>query len=809
MENFTDQFEQEFQEKPINWRDIFERFIVYWKWVAASAIIFLVIGYFYARIQMKQYELTASMLVIDQSKSSGGMNALKMMQQLDALGMSNSSTSLVNDEQQVLCSTALMKRVVNQLELYTSYTGKHFLKPTDLYTKSPLHLTVDGKLLKQLDIDENIKMKVVPGGDENSLTVEGTVTAIDNNGKPNNIKFSQEIKHLPGTINTPKGTLILEQRPGKSFPDSEIDITVSNPDAVAKYLTEKAMQSDVGKQVDVVDLTLTTSNIQQGKDILNTLVDIYNQDAVEQINRSAINTATFIDTRLKLLTGDLSNVEKDVESYKQSNHMTDLEADAQMYLEQGSAYDEKRNETEIQLHLVKYIEQFIHDPANETALIPNLGLTDVGLVSVIQKYNALVMERDRIRRSSSDDNPSLKTLNLQIQAARKAIQVSIGNSRKGVQISNNDLNSKYSQLRSHISDLPRQEREFLEIKRQQQVKETLYLFLLQKREEASLNMAVTVPKGRMLNSPDAAKPTGPKTSVILLAFLLIGIAVPLAIIYLRDLINTSIIDRKEVEKLTKLPVIAELGHNNENTVFLNHKSQTNSNAELFRLLRTKLQFTLDYPTEKVIMVTSTEPSEGKTFVSTNLAMTLSLIDKKVLLMGLDLRKPQLSKHFNLIGSEGITAFLSGHEADYKTLIHKVKDYPNLDVMPAGVIPPNPNELMMKERLDHLIDELKNEYDYIVLDTAPVGAVSDSLLLNRVAHVTLYVCRAGYSDKRNIELVNRLHHEKNLKHIYLVVNDANIDDRRYYYRKGYSYGYGKYYGHKKEAKNAKKFPFLKN
>jgi capsular exopolysaccharide synthesis family protein len=798
MENYSDLFEQEFQEKPINWRDVFERFVVYWKWIVASVILFFIAGYIYTRTQIDTYEFNASMLVIDQSKN-GQMNEMSMLKQLDAMGIGGSTPSMVNDEQQVLCSTELMKRVVNQLELHTTYTSKHFLKQEDLYTASPLHLKTDNKILNQLDIDESIELKVIPAGD-GSLSVDG---------RYGDQTFSREIKHLPATIQTPLGAMTLEIRSGMAFPENEIDITVSNPTVIAQELSTNALQSDIEKQVDVIQLTLTSTNIRKGKDILKTLVEVYNKDAVEQVNRSAVNTASFIDTRLKLLTGDLTNVEKDVESYKQANHMTDLNADAQVYLQQGTTYDQQRNDAEIQLHLIKYVEQFIHDPANETALIPNLGLTDVGLVAVIQKYNELVIARDRIRRSSADDNPTLKTLSQQIQTARRAIQGSIGNSRKGLQISNGDINSKYSQLKARLNQLPRQEREFLEIKRQQQVKESLYLFLLQKREEASLNMAVTVPKGRMLNAPDKATHKSPRTNIILLIFLLMGIAFPMLIIYIRDLLNSSIRDSKEVEKLTSLPVITELGHNDDDSVFIDHTSQSNTNAELFRLLRTKLQFALDYPTEKIIMVTSTEPGEGKTFVSINLALSLSLTDKKVLLIGMDLRKPQLSKYFNIAKQDGISAYLSGHESDYKSLIHPTKTYPNLDVLPAGQIPPNPNELMMKERLDKLVEELKKAYDYIVFDTAPVGAVSDTLLLNRITQATLYVCRAGYSDKRDIELVNRLHQEKNLDHLYLIVNDVNIDHRRYYYRKGYSYGYGKYYGHKKEKKDAKKFPFLKS
>jgi tyrosine-protein kinase Etk/Wzc len=406
------------------------------------------------------------------------------------------------------------------------------------------------------------------------------------------------------------------------------------------------------------------------------------------------------------------------------------------------------------------------------------------------------MSRDRVATGSSDQNPALKTLTQQINTTRKAIQASISNNRKGLQITNSDLTSQNSQMQSKIRDIPRQEREYIEIKRQQQVKASLYLFLLQKREEASLNMAVTVPKGRVLNTPDDAAKVGPNRNMILLVFLILGLLIPALIIYLLDLLDNSIRNREDVEKKSKIPVITELGHNTTDSIIIDNTPNASSNSELFRLLRTKLQFTLDHPKEKVILVTSTMSGEGKTFVSINLSVMLSLADKKVLLMGMDLRKPQLAKHFGVELKDGLTAYLSGQKTDYKSLLYKPTEFPMLHILPAGVIPPNPTELIMKNRLDTLIAELKEQYDFIVIDTAPVGAVSDTFLIDRVANLTLYVCRAGYTDIRNLEFVNRIKDEKTLKNMFFVVNDVDLEANRYsYHRKyGYGYGYGNKYGY---------------
>jgi len=808
MDKYFEQFEQDFQEKPINWREVFEKIVINWKWFVLSATIALVAGAIYGRLQPDVYELKSSVLIIDQARS-GQMNEMSVLKQLDAAGMGSRSTSTVNNEDQVIKSTVLMKRVVKQLELYTTYTHRSYLKTEELYTASPIYIHLDSLSLTRLS--STLKLTITPTNGK--LNIEGEYK---------DSIFNRSVNKLPAFVKTPAGFIFIKLRSEKkdivvstdinsdnqskdvNFPTEQIVVTINDPVKVAKSFAKSALTTEVGKMVDVIDLTLTTSNVQKGQDILNTLTAFYNQDASEQNNLSANNTAKFIETRLKLLSEELSDVEKEVENYKQTNKLTDIDEDVKVYLDKTKVFDQQQIEVEMQQHLVKYVEDFIHNPANQTALIPNLGLTDVGLVGVIRQYNELVMSRDRIATGSSEHNPVLKSLDQQINTTRKAIQASISSSHKGLQIANKDLSAQNSIMQSKIRDIPRQEREYIEIKRQQQVKASLYLFLLQKREEASLNMAVTVPKGRVLNTPDDAKAVGPHRNMIILIFLIIGLIIPALIIYILDLVNNSIRNREDVEKKTKIPVMTELGHNDSSSIIIDNRPNASSNSELFRLMRAKLQFTLDAPKEKVILITSTMSGEGKTFVSINLALMLSLADKKVLIIGMDLRKPQLAKHFGIPIGDGVSAYLSGQKTDINSLIYKPAEYPMLHVLPAGVIPPNPTELIMKSRFDKLITELKDEYDYILIDTAPVGAVSDTFLIDRISDLTLYVCRAGYTDIRNLEFVNRINNEKSLKRIFLVVNDVDLEANRYSYHRKYGYGYGygnKYgYGYGKKHKN---------
>ncbi|MBP1664291.1 MAG: capsular exopolysaccharide family [Bacteroidetes bacterium] len=776
---------QENNQSPIDWRELIEKVLEYWKWIVLCVVVALITGYLYNRKQTDLYSIKTSMLLQDQSKSSG-MNEMSLLRQLEGAGLrSGTNYSFLNNENAVLRSSLLMKNVVNQLELYTDYTTARFLKKKDLYTSSPLLLTIDSVSLNKLK--DLLILKVTPDG--KGYGVEGEYDGTD---------FEQHVSSLPAEIKTPAGVVFLNARAGAEKTKETITITVRNPAATAKYYANTVLKTDLNNKdkVDVIDLSVSVSNVQKGKDILNTLINDYNQDAIDQVNKSANNTAMFIDSRLQIIYGELSDEEKRVENYKQSNNMTNVESDVALYLQQGDRFNQELMEVETQLKLIRFVEDFIKDPANNSSPIPNLGVKDNGLTSVIQEYNQAIITRERIAAGSSAENPVLRDLNKQIELGRNAIRTTIANNRRGLEISRRDYSSRNSEAQARINALPRQEREFLDIKRQQQVKESLYVFLLQKREEASLTMAVTVPKGRVLDNPDYAGKIAPNSKMIMLVFFMLGLLLPLAFIFLKDMLQTKLTTRKQVEKMTDVPVLSELSHNTTGLRVIDHRAFNDSNVELFRLLRTKLNFVLQQPTQKVVTVTSTEPGEGKSYVAINLAINLSLSQKKVILLGADIRKPQLKNYLKMnLVDLGLTSFFSGQVNDYHTLINSLEDYPDLHVIIGGIVPPNPNELLMSDRLDFLITELRKEYDYIILDTAPVGVVSDTFVINRVSDISLYVFRMNYSDKRNIDYLNHVVDDKTLTRPYIVLNDLDIE-AKYSYRKGYGYGYGYYYGHNK-------------
>jgi capsular exopolysaccharide synthesis family protein len=772
-------------DKPINWREVLDRYLSYKKWIFAGVIVALILGMIFYRLQMDRYQLKSTLLISNENSSQ--MSQMSVLKQLDAFGLSSGSGTNIYNENKVIHSRSLIRKVVDELGLSYRYSKRSYFKPSDIYNKTPYILQMKEEDL--LRLEESLIIHVKYDEKDNEYNISGEYKYDS---------FENTIRSLPTTINTPGGKIDIALTNTGIKPEDEIEVRISNPVSVVKSYQENGFVTEVDEDGDIIYLTLNENNVQKGKDILSKLIDLYNQDAIDQINKSANFTALFIDGRLKILTSELKDVEKNIQSYKQSNKLTDIETDAELFLQRNSLYDQRENDTQIQLQLIKYIEEFIGEDQNKYALIPNLGITDVGLMGVITEYNKLLATRERVSSGSSESNPTLRQLEQQVQSTRAAIRKSINNTKRGLQISGKELTAQNNFLASQLRKIPQQEREFLEIKRQQQIKEALYLFLLQKREEASLSMAVTVPKGRLLDPADSADKTSPKLAMILALSLMLGFLIPVIILYLKFLFNSNFSSRKEVESLTRVPIIAELAHQKDNDVIIDHGTNASANAELLRLLRSKLQFLMNRPKDRIILVTSTESGEGKTFVSINLAVSISLSGKKVLLMGMDLRKPMLARHFGIVEQEGISSYLSGLRSDYKKLIHPTKEFTNLNILPGGIIPPNPNELIMSDKFDELIAELREIYDYIIIDSAPVGAVSDTFLINRVSNLTLYITRANYSDKRNLEYLNRIGHENSLKQLYLIINDVDIENNRYGNKYGYGYGYG--YGKKRAVKH---------
>ena len=539
--------------------------------------------------------------------------------------------------------------------------------------------------------------------------------------------------------------------------------------------------------------------MQCGQDFINQLLEMYNRNTNNDKNEIAQKTAEFIDERISIISKELGSTEADLETFKRDAGITDLTSEAQIALAGNAEYEKKSVENRTQISLVNDLRKYLR--GNEYEVLPsNVGLQDAALIGAIERYNEMLVERKRLLRTSTENNPAIVNLDTSIRAMKANVQATLEGTLQGLMITKSNLDREASRYSRRISNAPGQERAYVSIARQQEIKAGLYLMLLQKREENAIALAATANNAKIIDEAIADDtPVSPKRSMIYLIALVLGVGIPVGIIYLIELTKFKIEGRADVEKLTSVPIIGDIPltdeKNDKNGSIAVFENKNNLMSETFRNIRTNLQFMLDND-QKVILVTSTVSGEGKSFVSANLAISLSLLGKKVVIVGLDIRKPGLNKVFHLSNKEkGITQYLSNPETDLIELVQPSDINKNLFILPGGAVPPNPTELLARNGLDKAIEILKQNFDYVIMDTAPIGMVTDTLLVGRVADLSVYVCRADYTHKAEYTLINELAIEKKLSKLCTVINGVDLKKRKYGYYYGYG-KYGKYYGYGK-------------
>ena len=572
---------------------------------------------------------------------------------------------------------------------------------------------------------------------------------------------------------------------------------------VAKGYCNSLSIAPTSKTTSVAVISLKNSSLQRGQDFINQLLEMYNRNTNNDKNEIAQKTAEFIDERIGIISKELGSTEANLESFKRDAGITDLTSEAQIALAGNAEYEKKSVENRTQISLVNDLRKYLR--GNEYEVLPsNVGLQDVALIGAIERYNEMLMERKRLLRTSTENNPTIVNLDTSIRAMKANVQATLEGTLQGLMITKESLDREASRYSRRISNAPGQERAYVSIARQQEIKAGLYLMLLQKREENAIALAATANNAKIIDEAIADDiPVSPKRSMIYLIALVLGIGIPVGIIYLIELTKFKIEGRADVEKLTSVPVVGDIPltdeKNDKNGSIAVFENKNNLMSETFRNIRTNLQFMLDND-QKVILVTSTVSGEGKSFVSSNLAISLSLLGKKVVIVGLDIRKPGLNKVFQLSNKErGITQYLSNPETDLMELVQPSDVNKNLFILPGGTVPPNPTELLARNGLDRAIETLKKNFDYVILDTAPIGMVTDTLLIGRVADLSVYVCRADYTHKAEYTLINELSFEKKLPNLCTFINGVDLKKRKYGYYYGYGkygkhYGYGKRYGY---------------
>ena len=789
-EKLYDNNMNELDEEKVNYQELLFKYIIHWPWFVASVLVCLVGAWMYLHFQTPVYQVSASIMIKDDKKNGSGNAA-----DIESLGLGGMITSAqsIDNEIEVLRSKTILKEVINNLELYITYYDEDEFPKKELYKTSPVVVNLTAQEADNLSDVAFVNMKLAPEG---GLDVNLRVGVYD---------YNKHFDKLPAVLPTDAGTFGFTLRDSLSNGRVEgqntirnISAIVSQPFVVAKGYQGVLNIAPTSKTTSVAVVSLMNTNIQRGQDFINKLMEMYNRNTNNDKNEVAEKTKEFINERIKIIDEELGSTEDKLEAFKRNAGLTNIGSDAQLAVEGNAEYERKRVENGTQINLIRDLTKYINNPSNEYEVLPaNIGLSDNGLTTQIDRYNELIFERKRLLRTSTENNPMIVNLDTSIRAMKANVQAAIDGTLQGLLIVKADLDREASRFSRRISDAPGQERQYVSIARQQEIKAGLYLMLLQKREENAITLAATANNAKIIDEPVAeGGPVSPKPKMIYMIALVVGVGLPIGVIFLLGLTKFKIEGRGDVEKLTSLPIVGDVPLTDEKTgsiaVFEN---QNTLMSETFRNVRTNLQFILENG-QKVILVTSTVSGEGKSFISSNLAISLSLLGKRVVIVGLDIRKPGLNKIFNIPRKEqGITQYLSNPEKNLMDFVQPSDVSKNLYILPGGTVPPNPTELLARDGLDKAIETLKNNFDYVILDTAPAGMVTDTLLVGRVADLSVYVCRADYTRKAEFTLINELAADNKLPNICTVINGLDLQKKKYGYYYGYG-KYGKYYGYGK-------------
>ena len=787
--------EQE-ETSSINFQTIYTAVILHWKWFVLSLIICMGCAMIYLRYKTPVYQAYAKLLIKDDdSRGRGGKSGVLTTSNL---GIMSNSTGIDN-EMEILSSLSIAQQAVRDLKLYVNYSLEGKVKDHLIYNSEPISVDLDPSHLEKLNYP--ISLEINRKG--SSYTVTGEYLN-PKTGVTNSIE--KTITSFPTRIDTKTGIITLQSNGDRGLlPEGRaLKVTILSPKSVAAKYAGSLSVSQTSKTTTIAELVLKDESPQRAVDYLRQLAICYNRQANEDKNEIAVRTEEFINGRLEKINAELGSTEGSLEEYKKRNNMVELKMNAAQAVQNQDVYSQKLAEANTQMALLNSISEYLNDPSNKYQTLPsNVGLSDASATSLIDKYNDIVITRNRLLRSASESSPTVTPLTAQLDDLTSSIKRAMIQARKSMEIERNNIANMYGRYASQTNATPEQERILTQIGRQQEVKSGLYLMLLQKREENSISLAATADKGKLIDDPQYMGKVSPKSSMIMLIALILGLAIPAGVIFIVNFMRYKIEGHDDVAKLTSLPIIADVAIASETAKtkadIVVHENQNNQMEEVFRSLRTNLQFIMA-ENEKVVLFTSSTSGEGKTFTAANLAVSFALLDKKVVLVGLDIRKPRLAELFEINDHQhGITNLLTQPDptaADVKKQILKSGISNNLDILMAGPIPPNPAELVARKSLDQVIDILKETYDYVLIDSAPVGLVTDTLQIGRVANATVLLCRADYTPKEAFGYINDLAKEKKLPNMCVVINGIDMSKKKY----GYYYGYGRYgkygrYGHK--------------
>lgn len=761
-------------EQGLNIVDLFMYLASQWKWFLLSILICGGIAWYnYARAPLVYFR-SATVIIKDPSNKASTSG-------LDRFDNFINKVNVANEILQFR-SKKLMREVVQRVHADVSYQIKDGLRSNELYNESPVLVSLPDALPEQ---SFSFTM---------TLKDAKTVTLSDFSGIE--AKPSYEVA-LNDTVAIAEGMNVVVTATNylrDSWLNTPIRVQKRPVESMVNYYKNALGIQQEEEESSILTLALKDSSPARAEDVLNTLITVYNEEAIKEKNQVAVNTANFINERLIIIERELGNVESNLESFKQQNQIVDIASSAGMYMNESQKYNADAMELETQLRLANFIKDYLTDPSKETDLIPsNTGISDMNIENQISLYNAAKLKRDHLIDDSSVNNPVVQELNNSLRAMKQSIIRAVDNMIVSLNVKRNDAQNREMRAQSRVTAIPTKERQMLSIERQQKIKEALYLFLLNKREENALSQAMADNNARVIDGAEGGSaPISPNRNRILLLGLLVGIALPGAVCLAILFMDTRVHGRKDIEDATSVPYLGEIPLDKEamkdhrKNVMVVKEQGDDIVSEAFRILRTNMAFLTkkDKPAQ-VITFTSFNIGAGKTFIARNLSMSLSYMKKRVVMVDLDIRKGTLSRRFGHY-RVGVTNYLSDNTVKVDDIIQHLEGF---DLIPSGLLAPNPAELLMDGRLDELMNELRTRYDYIIVDNVPVGLVADAVIANRIADLTIFVVRAGKLDRRQLPDIEKLYQDKKLKNMALLLNGANPEHH------GYGYGYG--YGHKRK------------
>lgn len=743
--------------KPANLRDMMGKLLFHWPLFVVSLLICLCLGFAYLKLKAPGYTVKARLLIKDEEKGTGTEPVLQ------ELNMFKSST-LVENELELLKSRSIMYNAVRNLSLYIDYEKQGAVKKKSAYTTTPIEVKL---LTPPRNISKPRQLEVTILDEKKFLLKDGDIEQT--------IPFNTRLRNNfgPWEVGT---TATLTDNIGKT-----IIVTINNPNDVTDGYVQHLTAELVNKDATVVELAVKETVPERGQDLLNNLIKEYSNAALDDKNKIRKSTLDFIDKRLASLTGELTSAEKDVEGFKSSKGIMDVSSESNFYLENVKNNDMKLNEVNVQLEVVNGIERFINSSNSDNAPA-TAGITDPGLIALVNQLITLKLQRTQLMESTPEGSPVFENIDRQIDATRQSLRSNIRGIKSSLLSARNQLQNFNSKFESSIRQLPGQERQVVTMKRQQGVKEELYIYLLQKREEAAVSYATTISESRMVDEAYFGRPDSPVRVIVFGVAGFMGLLLPMGLIFGRDLLNNKIESTVEIQSHSQVPILGELAYQKSVTPLIMQENARSMVAEQFRSLRTNLYYLTDHSDRgRVTLLTSGMSGEGKSFVTSNLATALAASGKKTIILELDMRNPMIFKYFNITPGLGISNYLSG-EVNKEAIIQASSVQENLYVAGAGTMPTFPSELLEKPRMKDLVEWLAMNFDEVLIDTPPIQLVTDAMILSRLSDVNLYVIRHRYTYKSNLNYINQLYMEKKMKNLNIIFNAVDTS------KPGYGYGY---------------------